>query len=110
VRQSSGALHEDEMSARFPHELLCASDNMNRYSDYFTGRDARLTIQWNAPGNWSSIFSLAVNVTTATCPVYGSYNRSADAIQTGLLPLNWTEKCLISPEKLGFKIFFTQPS
>src|ERR1017187_2903864 len=28
LRQSSGALQEDEMSARFPHELLCANDNM----------------------------------------------------------------------------------
>jgi hypothetical protein len=27
----SGALQADELSATFPHELLCANDNMNRY-------------------------------------------------------------------------------
>jgi hypothetical protein len=31
LRQPSGALQEDEMSARFPRELLCANDNMNCY-------------------------------------------------------------------------------
>jgi hypothetical protein len=34
MRQSSGALQEDEMSARFLHELLCANDNMNCYIAY----------------------------------------------------------------------------
>jgi hypothetical protein len=34
VRQSSGALQEDEMSARFRHEILCANDNMNRYRNF----------------------------------------------------------------------------
>ena len=29
VRQPSGALQTDEMSARFPHDLLSANDNMN---------------------------------------------------------------------------------
>jgi hypothetical protein len=29
-----GALQEAEMSARSPHELLCANDNMNRYSSH----------------------------------------------------------------------------
>ena len=29
LRQSSGALPEAKMFARFPHELLCANDNLN---------------------------------------------------------------------------------
>ena len=45
LRQSSGVLQEDEMSARFPHELLYANDNIHCYKLTWTGRKAGNKVQ-----------------------------------------------------------------
>jgi hypothetical protein len=46
VRQSSGALQEDEISAKFPHELLCANGNMNCYKMNVPARTAHPAFAW----------------------------------------------------------------